>query len=123
MPAKKKVVVAEDEKPMARALQLKLEKKGYEVFLAYNGKQALEQVKKHKPHVMLLDLVMPELDGFGVLEELKKRKDKTPVIVSTNLSQQQDEQRVRELGAKDYFVKSNTSLVDVIKHIEKILGA
>jgi len=121
MTGKNKVLVAEDEKPMAKALQLKLQKVGYEVDVANNGREALEALEKTKYDLVLLDLVMPEIDGFGVLEQMKQKGIKVPVIVSTNLSQSQDEERVRALGARDFFVKSDTPLVDVIKHIQKIL--
>ncbi|MBU0661184.1 response regulator [Patescibacteria group bacterium] len=118
---KKMILVAEDEKPMAKALQLKLQHIGYDVTVANNGQEAIDFLVKGGIDLVLLDLVMPKLDGFGVLEQVKQKKIKVPIIVSTNLSQEQDEKRVRELGAKDYFVKSNTPLSDVIKHIEKIL--
>lgn len=121
MAAKKRILVAEDEKPMAKALQLKLQKKGFEVDVAGNGKKALEALEKNDYDAMLLDLVMPEMDGFEVLEQIKEKGIKVPVLVSTNLSQEKDEKRVRELGAKDFFVKSDTPLIEVIKHIEEVL--
>ena len=65
---------------------------------------------------------MPNKDGFAVLEELKKKGSKIPVIVTSNLSQDEDAKRAKSLGAKDYFIKSNTPIKDIISHIKDILG-
>ncbi|MBT4153753.1 MAG: response regulator [Candidatus Magasanikbacteria bacterium] len=121
MAAKKKILIAEDEKPMAKALALKLSKAGYAVENAYDGEEALVYLKNGKFDLVLLDLMMPKVDGFGVLEEKQKRGDKTPVIVSTNLSQTEDQDKCKKLGAVDYFVKSNTPITEVIVHVEKAL--
>ena len=118
---KKKILIVEDEEPMARALVLKLEKEGYEAKSVEDGSKALEVLDKEKFDLILLDLMMPKLDGFGVLEEIKKRNIKVPVIVSSNLSQDSDFKKAKELGAKDFFVKSDTPLVQVIKHIKEAL--
>lgn len=117
----KKILIAEDEKPMARALELKLNNSGYEAKAVYDGEAAVEELQKEKYDLMLLDLIMPKLDGFGVLEAVKKKKIKTPIIVSSNLSQDDDFQRAKELGAKDFFVKSDTPITEVIKHVKKVL--
>jgi len=119
--SEKKILIAEDEKPMARAMKLKLENEGYIADIANNGNEAVEGLKKGYD-LLLLDLMMPELDGFGVLEARKKNNIKTPVIVSSNLSQQEDFARAKELGAVDYFVKSDTPLTEVIERVKKALG-
>ena len=118
----KKILIAEDEKPMAKALKTKFESKGYEVTNAFDGEEALSCLSKSKYDLLLLDLMMPKKDGFAVMEELKTKKNKTPIIVSTNLSQPQDEERAKKLGAKDYFVKSDTPITEVVSIVEKILG-
>ena len=118
----KKILIAEDEKPMARALELKLNKSGYEAKAVYDGEQAIAELEANKYDLMLLDLMMPKLDGFGVLEAMKEKKIKVPVIVSTNLSQEGDIEKAKVLGAKDYFVKSDTPITGVIEHIKKVLG-
>ncbi len=115
----KKILIAEDEKPLSRALDLKLTNEGYEVTVAYNGVEAIEKLKTDKYDLLLLDLVMPELDGFGVLEEMKKNKIKVPTIVLTNLSQDQDREKVIKLGAKDFFVKSDSPISNIVKYIKK----
>ncbi len=117
----KKVLIVEDEKPMARALELKLTHAGFEVKNVSNGEDGLAVLEKEKFDLMLLDLVMPKMDGFGVLEELKKRDIKIPTIVQTNLSQPEDETRVRALGAKGFFIKSNTPISTIVEHVIELL--
>lgn len=118
----KKILIAEDEKPMARALQLKLKSEGYDAVIAPNGSKALDFLKKEKFDLMLLDLMMPTVDGFEVLEELKKKKIKIPVLVSTNLGQEEDQKRAKDLGAKEYFVKADTPINEVVAKVKSALG-
>lgn len=118
----KKILIAEDEKPMAKAMQLKLVSEGFEVSIAGNGKQALEKLAKEKFDLLILDLVMPVKDGFVVLEELKKSKRKMPVIVASNLSQEDDVKRAKSLGARDFFVKSDTPISGVVERVKAALG-
>lgn len=120
--AKKKILIAEDEKPMARALELKFNNSGFEAKAVYDGEEALAEIKKEKYDLLLLDLMMPKMDGFGVMEALKNSGNKMPVIVSTNLSQAGDIERAKQLGAVDYFVKSDTPILEVIKLVKKIIG-
>jgi len=122
MNAKPTVLIVEDEKPMARALELKLTKVGFNVKVAYNGEEALDIVGKEKVDLMLLDLIMPKKDGFGVLSELKQKGVTVPVVVSSNLSQEEDFQRAKSLGAKGYFVKSNTPIAEIVTIIKNSLG-
>lgn len=118
----KKILIAEDEKPMANALELKLNKSGFEAKAVYNGQEALDELEKNGPYdLMLLDLMMPQVDGFEVLEKLKEKKIKLPVIVSTNLSQETDIEKAKALGAVDYFVKSDTPVMKVVEHVKKAL--
>ena len=81
----KKILIAEDEKPMARALELKLNNSGFEAKAVYDGSEAMAELEKTKYDVMLLDLMMPVMDGFEVLEKIKKKKIKIKILVSTNL--------------------------------------
>jgi signal transduction histidine kinase len=83
----KKILIAEDEKPMAKALALKLNNSGFEAKAVHNGKDAVEELKAAKYDLLLLDLMMPTMDGFQVLEQIKAEKIKTSVIVTSNLSQ------------------------------------
>lgn len=115
-------MIAEDEKALAHALELKLEHSGYDAVIADNGEEALTALEKAKFAVLLLDLMMPKVDGFGVLESMKDRGDKTPVIVLTNLSQPEDEKRTKDLGASEFFVKSNTPIAAIVERIKHLLG-
>lgn len=118
----KRILIAEDEKPMANALGLKLRSSGFETVLAYDGESAVSAVKASTFDLILLDLVMPNRDGFFVLAELKKLKIATPVIVSSNLSQEEDINRAKELGARDYFIKSDTTLAEIVEKVKLALG-
>lgn len=118
----KKVLVVEDEKPMARALELKLTHAGFEVHTSNNGEEGLALILKDTFDIVLLDLMMPKMDGFSVLEELKKNGVKTPVIILSNLSQQEDENRAKTLGAKGFFIKSNTPIANIVDEVTKYLS-
>lgn len=117
----KRILVAEDDKFLSNAYKIKLSKAGFEVKLASNGEEAVKEVLEFKPDLILLDLVMPGKDGFFVLEELNKSNTKIPVIIASNLGQQEDIKKGLSLGAKDYFVKSEVQLEDIIRKINKIL--
>lgn len=115
----KKILVAEDEKPMARAMELKLSHAGFETTCVNNGADALAAILKSDFDMVLLDLVMPKMDGFTVLEELKNKKKLVPVIVLSNLSQEEDEKKAKALGAKDFMIKSNTPIADIVNRINQ----
>lgn len=117
----KRVLVVEDRKPMAKALAIKLERAGFEARVAEDGEEALKILKNESYDLILLDLVMPKIDGFTLLAELQARKIKTPAIVLSNLSQEEDERRAKELGALDFFVKSEIPINEVVDRIKKTL--
>lgn len=118
---KPNILIAEDEKAYSRALVLKLEKNGFTAKSAADGKEALALILKEKFDVLVLDLIMPKLNGFAVLEELKKINNTIPVIVLSNLNQEEDFAKVKALGARMSIEKSNTSISDIIKIIEDVL--
>jgi len=117
----KKILIAEDEELIAKPLGLKLSLSGYETKHAVNGREALNMLSREKFDLILLDLLMPEVDGFSVLAELKKRGDKTPVIVATNLNQAEDVSRVFELGCTNYYVKADTNLDQIVDNVKKTI--
>lgn len=119
----KKILIVEDEKPMARALEMKLNHSGFEAQVANDGQAALDLLKTKKFDLILLDLMLPKVDGFGVMKELKDRKDKTPVIVASNLGQDDDAQKAKSMGAKWYFVKSDTPINKIVDYIVATLMA
>lgn len=118
----KRVLIAEDEKPMATALGLKLRSIGFETTQVYDGESAISAAQKIPFDLILLDLVMPKKDGFFVLAELKKLKITIPVIVSSNLSQEEDIKRAKELGARDYFIKSDTTLAEIVEKVKQAIA-
>lgn len=118
----KKILIGEDEKPVSKAMSLKLSKSGFDVVPAYNGEEVLEKLKSDSFDLVLLDIMMPKVDGFAVMEELNKKGNKIPVIVTTNLGQNEDIKRMMELGATNYFVKSNTPISKIVEYVEKALN-
>lgn len=119
---KKKILIIEDERAMARALELKLTHEGFEAITANNGEVGLALADQGKFDLILLDLVMPKMDGFSVLEALQVRHSTVPVIVSSNLSQPEDEQRAKALGAAGFIIKSNTPISTIIELIKAQLS-
>ena len=118
----KKILIAEDERPIAQALYNKLKSEGFEPKLAHNGQEALDLLTQEKVDLILLDLMMPVVDGFGVMAKLKENNDQTPIIVLSNLGQESDIQKAMEMGAKNFYVKADTPLLEVIKQINGALG-
>jgi DNA-binding response OmpR family regulator len=119
---RKKILIAEDEAPMARALGLKLGRAGFEINTVSNGEEALEILASQNFDLLLLDLMMPKIDGFGVLSRLKEKGVKIPVIITSNLSQEEDAKRAKKLGAMDYIIKSNTPIAKVVEKVNKLLN-
>ncbi len=100
---------------------MKLKKEGFETKVVTNGQEAIAELKVAKYDMMLMDLIMPIMDGFAVLEEMKASSLKIPVIVLSNLGQDEDRAKAKTLGAIDYFVKSNTPIADIIKRVHAAL--
>lgn len=117
--SQKKVLIVEDEKPLSHALELKLQHEGFATTIAQNGEECLKLINSQEFDVVLMDLMMPVLDGFQVLEQLKAKPSMPTVFVLSNLSQSEDEQRVLALGAKKYFIKSDTSLETIVAEIKQ----
>lgn len=115
------VLVVDDETALTRALKLKLENQNISVDVAENGKIALEKLESQKYKAILLDLVMPELDGFGVLEVLAKKKERPNILVATNLGQEEDMLKVKTYNVQEYFVKANTTLAEMITLLKKYI--
>lgn len=119
MADKRRVLIVEDERPLAHALDLKLTGSGCETVVARDGKECLELLENQNFDVVLMDLMMPEIDGFHVLAELQKKGSMPTVFVLSNLNQPEDEQRVKDLGAAKFFVKSNTPLAVIVEEVLK----
>ena len=117
----KKILIGEDEQPLAKALTYKLKKAGFDVSVVFNGEEVIKFIEKNKTDLIILDLVMPKKDGFSVLTEMKEKNIKIPVIVASNLGQQKDIEEAKALGAVDYIIKSDTQLGEIVDRINKFL--
>jgi two-component system response regulator VicR len=117
----KKILIAEDEKPLANALNLKLKGAGFDAQVVYNGDDVLSAIKENSYDLLLVDIMMPKRDGFSVLEELQKMKNAPPAFVMSNLGQDEDIKHAKSLGAKDYIVKADTPLAEIVKRITAFL--
>lgn len=115
-----KILVAEDDKFLIKVYEAKFSKAGFEAKITQDGEEALEVLKSFVPDIILLDLMMPKKDGFQVLKELKSdpKLKSIPVIVTSNLSQPEDKKKAIELGAKDYIVKSDTPIQEIIEKLK-----
>jgi DNA-binding response OmpR family regulator len=119
MPTQKRVLIVEDEKPLAHALELKLKHEGFDAVIAINGEECLKQLDNGHFDVLLLDMMMPVMDGFQVLQEIHKRSgDKPTIYALSNLSLHDDQDRVIGMGAKKYFIKSDTPLSVIVEEIK-----
>ncbi|MFH0856313.1 MAG: response regulator [bacterium] len=119
----KKILIIEDDKILADMYAIKFEKEGYDVIETQSGIAGLDMAKKEKPNVILLDVILPEMDGFTILEEIKKTAgmEKIPIVLLTNLGQQGDVEKGKALGAAAYLTKSNTTPADVIKRVKELI--
>jgi len=123
MSGNKKILIIEDDKFLAKMLSKMLEAHQYEAILASTGKEGLIKSSSGEVDLILLDIMLPDIDGFDLLETIKNNENtkKIPVIIISNLGQPEDIQQGRSLGVKDYLVKSDLSLDEVVKKIRKYL--
>ncbi len=100
-----------------------MEKAGFKVFLANDGEEGLELALKNKPDLILLDIMMPKMDGFSVLEKLKadEKTKKITVAMLTNLGQEEDREKGEKLGAADYWVKADFTPAQINDKVNKLL--
>lgn len=116
-----KILVAEDDKFLVKVYKTKLTKAGYEVQIALDGEEFEKIIQTFTPDVILLDLMMPKKDGFEVLKDLKasEKFKNIPVIVTSNLSQAEDEKKAFALGAKEYIVKSDIPIQEIVNKLQQ----
>ncbi len=120
----RKILFVEDESVLQKTFEETLRKEGYEMISALDGEVGFNLAKKEKPDLILLDLVLPKINGFEVLKKLKEDPEtkKIPVIILTNLERMSDIDKALESGAAAYLVKVDYSLEEVVEKIKKILG-
>ena len=123
MASGKKVMIIEDDRFLSSLIKARLEKDGLEVKQAFDGEEAIQALKQSKPDLVVLDLIMPRVTGFEVLEaiSLDPALHKIPIVILSNLAQDSDVAKAKSLGATEYFVKVRVSIDDVIQKVKSIL--
>jgi two-component system, OmpR family, phosphate regulon response regulator PhoB len=121
----KKIMVIEDDTFLSSLMKARLEKEGFTVIQAFNGEEAIETLKTEVPDVIILDLIMPKVTGFEVLQNISisPQLAKVIIIVLSNLAQDSDVEKARQFGAKEYFVKVKVSIDDLVGKIKGLLVA
>ena len=124
MSNKKSILLVEDDEFLAELYATKLNLENFEVSLAVDGEKGLKMIKELKPDLILLDIILPKMDGFEILKNMKADPElkNIPVILLTNLSQKDEVKRGLDLGATDYLIKAHFMPSEVVKKIKQILG-
>ncbi len=117
------VLVVEDEDFLVRALKDNLLSEGYTVSVAMDGEAAFDELRKKKPSLVLLDILLPKKNGFDVLKEIRQSPEwqLIPVVMLSNLGEDSEIKKALELGANDYFVKSQHPIQEVIEKVREYL--
>ncbi len=116
----KKILIVEDDRFLASSYELAFENEHFELQLQYDGEAVVETAQTFQPDIILLDIILPKKDGFTVLKELKAdaKTKHIPVIIASNLGQEEEVTKGKTLGAVAYIVKSDTSITDVVKIVK-----
>ncbi len=120
----KKILVIEDDKFLRELMIKKLANEGFEVSSAADGEEGIRCVKEKQPDLILLDLILPGLDGFGVLTKLQEDPalPKIPVIILSNLSQREEIEKARQLGVKDFLIKAHFVPGEIVSKVNDVLA-
>lgn len=120
------MLIVEDDKFLSELISTKLSKEGFDVTLATDGEAGLAKANEVKPEIILLDIMLPGMSGFEVLESLKTSEDESvkniPVLILSNFGQESKVQQGLKLGAKDYLVKANFTTGEIVEKIRAALG-
>jgi DNA-binding response OmpR family regulator len=124
MDNKKKILVVEDEPMLATVLKGRLEKEGFEVSQAKDGIEALTDLKQNKYDLVLLDIILPKMSGFEIMESIKSDPNASdiPIVIVSNLGQESDIQRGQMLGAIGYFIKAQLSIEELVSKIKEFFS-
>ncbi len=119
-----KILVVEDDKFLRELITQKLSREGYDVYEGVDGEDGVKKAKESKPDIILLDLILPGIDGFEVLAKIKEDSDlvNIPVVILSNLGQRDDVERGLKLGAVDFLIKAHFTPGEIIEKVQKILG-
>lgn len=117
------VLIVEDDSFLSHIYKTKFEMEGFKISMADNGETGLADAKKKKPDIILLDILLPKMDGFAVLEALRADEEtkSIPVIMLTNLGQKDDVEKGQELGAVDYLIKAHFKPSEVVNKVKEVL--
>lgn len=117
-----KILIVDDEKDLANLLKINLEVEGYKCSVAYNGVEGIKKIINELPDLVLLDVDMPDINGFKVLEELKKNQQTAhiPVVMCTTIKGDENIKRAHKLGASDYIIKPFETY-EIILRIQRLL--
>ena len=120
----KKILIIEDDRFLRELMSRKLLSLQFDVAVAVDGEEGLEKIKSEMPDVVLLDLILPGINGFEVLENAKKNPAtaKIPVIILSNLGQSEDIKKGLKLGAEDFLVKAHFTPQEIVNKLKSILG-
>jgi DNA-binding response OmpR family regulator len=118
-----KILIIEDDKFLRDLLSRKLQDENFNVIAAVDGEEGVKKVEGERPELVLLDLILPGINGFDVLKNIKEnpKTSEIPVIILSNLGQKEDVERALTLGAKDYLIKANFTLNEIFDKIKKYL--
>ena len=121
----RRILLVEDDRFLRKAAETTLKQQGYTVITAADGEEALRVARSAPPDLILLDVIMPKLNGFQVLDALKKDPTTAhiPVIILSNLGQDRDVQQAMEAGATAYFIKADLSLQALVQRVDEALAA
>jgi len=119
-----KILIVEDDAFLADIYKTKMEMEGFKVMVATDGEKGLKMIQTKAPDLVLLDILLPKMDGFAILEEAKKAEEtkNIPIILLTNLGQNEDVERGLGLGAADYLIKAHFKPAEVASKIKKCLN-
>lgn len=119
-----KILIIEDETALLYALKAELTQNGFEIMEAVDGEKGLQALKQQKPDLIILDLLLPGIDGFEVLRRLKSKNQtkNIPVIILTNLGDKENIEKGTKLGADDYLIKTDYSLEEIIKKLKNLIN-
>jgi DNA-binding response OmpR family regulator len=120
----KTIMIIEDDRFLSSLMKARLEKDGFAIIQAFDGEEAIELFKQQAPSLIVLDLIMPKVTGFEVLQTIAITPElqRTPVVILSNLAQDSDIEKARQLGAKEYFVKVKVSIDDLVGRIKSLLA-
>ncbi len=120
---KELILIVEDDEFFSGLVAQKLNQAGFEVLIAHSGKEAFEIMAEKTPALMILDLMMPEMDGFEVVSRMKKdeKLKSVPVVVLSNLGQREEVDKAMALGADDFLIKVNFTLDEIVEKIKEML--